>query len=117
MSTLIIGIVTFFLHALVLKLAVGTMGVPQHKNSYSKAMWLSFGLGVAGLVLGILPFFLSWPLYAVLWFGVIMSSYDLGFTKSVGVATIQLVLKAMVGIVMWIIGWYASIGEAFQMGF
>lgn len=117
MSTLIVGIFTFFLHALVLKLAVGTMGAPQHKNTYSKAMTLSFGLSIAGLVLGILPFFVSWPLYAILWFGVIMSAYDLGFIKSMGAAGVQLVLKIMVGIVMWIIGWYASVGDAFSLGF
>ena len=117
MSTLILGIVTFFLHALVLKVAVGTMGVPQQKNSYSKAMWLSFGLSIAGLVVGFLPFFLSIPIYAILWFGVIMSAYDLGFMKSIGVASIQMFLKIFVGLVMWFIGFYNGFGEVLSAAF
>jgi hypothetical protein len=110
------GIVTFFLHALVLKLAVGTMGVPQTKNTYSKAMSIAFGLTLAGFVISFIPL-LSWPIYAVLWMGVIMSAYDLGFFKSLGVAVMQIVLKVVVWIVLALFGVSVAFGDVLSLGF
>ncbi len=98
MSTLIFGIVSFFLHALVLKLAIATMGVPHAKNSYTKALGIAFALSVAGLLVGCIPV-ASYLIYGVLWMAVIMSAYDLGVFKSLGVAIVQVGLK----VVLWLI--------------
>jgi hypothetical protein len=115
MSTLIIGIVTFFLHALVLKLAVGTMGVPQAKNPYPKALSIAFGLTLAGFVIGFIPL-ISWFIYALVWLGVIMAAYDLGFVKSLGVAIMLIVLKVMVWIVLALFGLGVDFSEILSMG-
>lgn len=98
MTTLFFGILTFFLHALVLKIAVGTMGVPASRNTYSKALSIAFALSLAGFLIGFIPL-VSWLIYAVLWIAVIMSAYDLGLFKSLGVAVVQVGLK----IVVWML--------------
>lgn len=95
MSATMLGIMTFLLHVLILKLAVGTMGVPKSKNRYTKALFVVLGLSVAGFVLGMIPIigWISWFIYPILWIAVMMSSYSLSFTKSVAVAVVQVILK------------------------
>jgi hypothetical protein len=110
------GIVTFFLHALVLKFAVGTMGVPRTKNTISKALSIAFGLTLAGLVISFIPF-VSWLIYAVVWMGVIMSAYDIGFVKSLGVAVMQIVLKVVVWIVLALFGVSVAFSDVLTLGF
>ena len=107
MSTLILGILSFFVQAFALKLAVGAMGAPRAKNTYSTAMTVAFGLNLAGFLLGFIPF-VGWLVYLVLWFAVIMSVYDLGFWRSIGVAVLQVVLKLAIGLLLKILGLGAS---------
>jgi hypothetical protein len=103
MSSLIIGIATFVLHAFVLKLAVGTMGAPQHKNTLSKALTVAFGLSVAGFLIGFVPL-VSWPLYALLWVAVIATVYEIGIMRSIGVAVLQVVLKLVIWLLLKLVG-------------
>lgn len=103
MSHLLLSLLSFLLHAFVLKVAVGAMGAPDHKNTYSKALWVAFGLNVAGFVLGWFGI-MGAIIYLVLWFAVIMSTYTLGFLRSTGVAIVQVVLKFALGIVLSLLG-------------
>lgn len=115
LTTLFFALVTFLLHALVLKLAAGAMGAPSAKNTYPRAVTIALGLGVAGFVLGFIPF-LSLPLYALLWLGVIMSAYDLGFMRSLGVAIVQVGLKIILWLLLKLFGAPAAIAGVSVLG-
>lgn len=116
MSTLVLGIATFFLHVLTLKLAVSTMGVPRSKNRYTKALYVVLGLSVAAFIVGFIPL-ISWLLYSVLWIVVVMSSYNLGFFKSVCVAVIQVGLKIALWLLLKLMGINALLSDQLSFGF
>ncbi|MFP4600483.1 MAG: hypothetical protein ACLFVJ_19670 [Persicimonas sp.] len=116
MSSLIFAIVTFFLHALVLKIAAGAMGAPRAKNTYPRALKVAFGLSVAGFLLGFIPI-VSLPLYGILWIAVIMSVYDLGFMRSIGVAFVQVGLKLLLALLLKLFGFSVTFGQMMSAGF
>lgn len=103
MSALILGIVSFLLQALVLKLAAGFVGAPSSKNTYSTALWVAFGLNVLGMLTLAVPI-IGWLVYLVAWFVVIMKVYELGFLQSIGLAIFQVLLKFGIGLVLSLIG-------------
>lgn len=115
MTSLLFGIALFFLHALVLKLAVGVMGAPREKNSYSKALTIAFALSVVGFLLGFVPL-VSWLLYGVVWLGVIMSAYDLGFMRSIGVAFTQVGLKIVLWFLLKLFGVSVALSQLLTSG-
>mgnify|MGYP000675149007 CR=1 FL=1 len=82
------AIVRFLLQALALKFSVSLIGQPGVQNNYTQALTTSAILGVLSLLCGCIPVF-GWLLYLGLWCAVVMNTYKLSFTRSVGVAIIQ----------------------------
>jgi|GEM_PF-2683050 len=119
MSPLILGITTFFLHVLILKLAVSTMGVPRANNRYSKALILVLGLSAAGFIVAHLPLIgmLSWLIYPILWVAVMMSSYKLSFFKSVAVAFVQVGFKIVLWLLLKLFGVSILFSDLLNFGF
>jgi hypothetical protein len=104
MSALILGLVSFLLQALVLKLAAGFVGAPSSKNTYSTALVVAFGLNVLGMLTLAVPL-IGWMVYLVAWFVVIMKVYELDFLQSIGLAIFQVLLKLGLGLLLSLFGW------------
>ena len=115
LSTLITHLVVFFVHALSLKLAVSAVSAqPAAQNSYSRALKLSAGFVLLSFLLGVLTMkLIAWPLYAVIWCVVIMKTYRLSLTRSVGVALVQTVASWALG---WLIGKLLGLPAAGLLG-
>lgn len=103
MSALILGILSFLLQALVLKIAAGFVGAPSSKNTYSTAMLVAFGLNVIGMLTSAVPI-IGWVVYLVAWFVVIMKVYELDFLQSIGLAIFQVLVKFGLGLLLSILG-------------
>lgn len=119
MSAFILGITTFFLHVLILKLALSTIGVSRANNRYSKALILVLGLSAAGFILAHLPLIgmLSWLIYPMLWIAVMMSSYKLSFFKSVAVALVQVGFKIALWLLLKLFGVSLLWSDLLSLGF
>jgi hypothetical protein len=115
MSALILGIATFFLHVLTLKLAVSSVGVPRSKNRYTKALFVVLGLSMAGFIVGFIPLF-GWLIYSALWILVVMSAYNLGFAKSILVAVIQVGLKIALWLLLKLFGVSTLLSDQLTFG-
>lgn len=87
--SIVTAILTFFLSALALKLALGVMGQPAHENKYGTAITVAGVLAACSLLLSMLPFFVSWFVYPILWLVIVRSVYHISFTKSIAVAALQ----------------------------
>lgn len=109
MTSLIFGIVGFLIQAMALKVALGLLGQSSAENKYSRAIGVALLLTIAGWILGFAPFGLGFVLYPLLWLGVIMSVYGIGFFRSLGVALLQVGVKAVIGFVLSLIG-FQSVG-------
>lgn len=104
MSSIILAVVSFFLQAFALKLALGVMGQPSHQNKYGTAIRVAATLALAGFLLGFIPL-VGWLVYAILWLLVVRSVYGIGLTKSVGVAVLQVVIRLVLSGILALIGW------------
>lgn len=95
-------ILTFFLSAFALKLALSMMGQPARRNKYGTAVTVSAILTICGWVLGFVPFF-GWLVYAILWFAVIRSVYEISLKRSFAVALLLVLIRGglsyLVGII------------------
>lgn len=91
--SLVTAILTFFLSALALKLALSAMGQPARENSYGTAVTVAGLLAVSGFLLGFFPFFVSWVVYPVLWLLIVRGVYHISIAKSVAVAVLQAVIR------------------------
>ncbi len=109
MTPLIFAIVGFLLQAMALKIAVGLLGQSAAENRFSKAIGVALMLTVAGWILGFAPFGLGYIMYPLLWLGVIMAVYGIGFFRSLGVAVLQVGVKMAIGFVLSLIG-FQSVG-------
>lgn len=103
MSAIIGIIISFFVQALALKLALGVLGQPSAQNKYTTALGVCGGLTLASIVVGSVPFF-GWLLVPVMWIAIVMGVYHIGFLKSVGVAVLQVILKMMITLILAILG-------------
>lgn len=93
-TTIITAVVTFFLSALALKVALHLMGQPARENKYGTAVTVAGLLSVSSLLLSLfLPFFVSWIVYPILWLVIVRSVYHISFTKSIAVAALQVVVR------------------------
>lgn len=115
MNLLFMGIITFLLHVLALKLAVSTMGVTGKDNRYIKALMVVVGLNLLGIFTGFIPLF-SWPIYAALWVIVVMSAYRLSFIKSIGVAVMQVGIKIAIWALLKLVGMSVPVSHQLTMG-
>ncbi len=109
MTSFILGIVGFLLQAMALKVALGLLGQSAAENKFSKAIGVALMLTVAGWFLGFAPFGVGYVLYPLLWLGVIMGVYGIGFFRSLGVAVLQVGVKMAIGFVLSLIG-FQSVG-------
>lgn len=103
MSAIIGIIISFFVQALALKLALGVLGQPSAQNKYSTALGVSGGLTLTSIVVGAVPFF-GWLLVPVMWIAIVMGVYHIGFLKSLGVAVLQVLLKFVITLILAIFG-------------
>ncbi len=87
------AILTFFLSALALKIALRFLGQPSANNQYGTAVTVAGLLSLSSLLLGLLPFFVSWFVYPILWIVIVRSVYHISFTKSIAVAALQAVIR------------------------
>ncbi len=107
MSAILVTVVSFLMQALALKLALGMLGQASAENKYSKAIGVAALLNVAGFVLAIVPF--GGLFYALLWLGVIMTAYRVGFFRSLGVAVLQVGVRFVLGFVLSLIGFSSGL--------
>lgn len=91
--SIVTAILTFFLSALALKLALRAMGQPAQENQYGTAVTVAGLLSFCSLLMGLLPFFVSWFVYPILWIVIVRSVYHISFTKSIAVAALQAVIR------------------------
>lgn len=91
--SIVTAILTFFLSALALKLALRVMGQPAHENKYGTAVTIAAMLSVGNLLLGFFPFFVGWILYPIMWLVMVKSVYHISFTKSVAVSIVQALIR------------------------
>jgi len=94
-------VINFFVSALALKLSLNILGQPSGRNRYKTALKVALGLAFAGWVLGFVPF-LGWLLYAGLWVFVIRDVYGTSWTKTLGVALLQVVVRLTL---LALLGW------------
>ena len=100
--SIITAILTFFLSAFALKLALQVMGQPARDNKYGTAVTVAGLLSTAGLLLSFFPFFVSWIVYPILWIVLVRSTYQISMSKSVAVAFLQAIIRF--GLVL-LLGW------------
>ena len=93
LMSILTAVLTFFLSALALKLALRVMGQPARENKYGTAVTVAGILSVASVLLGAFPFFVAWIVYPILWIVMVKSVYHISFTKSLGVAVLQAVIR------------------------
>ena len=91
--SILTAILTFFLSALALKLALRAMGQPARENQYGTAVTVAGLLSFCGLLLSLLPFFVSWFVYPILWLVIVRNVYHISFSKSIAVAVLQAVIR------------------------
>ena len=91
--SIVTAVLTFFLSAFALKVALRVMGQPAHENKYGTAVTVAGVLAICSLLMGLLPFFVSWILYPVLWIVIVRSVYHISFSKSIAVAALQAVIR------------------------
>lgn len=103
MSTIIVVVVSLFVQALALKVAVGAMGAQKGTNTYVTALGVALGLNLSWFVLQFVPLF-GWLVYAILWFGVIMGVYKIGFLRSLGAAFLAVMIRLLIGLIFWLVG-------------
>lgn len=116
MSFLLGAVLSFLAHIFALKFALDLAGKTGQDNTLSKAAGLSVVLSVAYFVLGFVPFFGN-LLYLALWVAAIMTSYHLGFLKSLMVAVMQFFIRAAIGLLLWFVGLTAASSGALTLGF
>ena len=91
--SILTAVLTFFMSAFALKLALRFMGQPAHENKYGTAVTVAALLSFSSLLMGLLPFFVSWFVYPILWIVLVRSVYHISITKSIGVAALQAVIR------------------------
>lgn len=95
------AILTFFVSAFALKLALKTLGQPARENKYGTAVTVAGLLSLSSLLLTFFPFFVGWFVYPVLWLLIVRSVYHISFSKSLALAVLQAVihfgLMALIG--------------------
>lgn len=100
--SIVVSIIGFFLSAFALKLALKLMGQPSRDNKYGTAVTVAAILSVAGFVLGFIPFF-GWLLYPLMWLLIVKSTYQIGWSKSVMVALLQLAIRGVLFLLLALI--------------
>ena len=102
-AALFTSILSFFLHALGLKAGVSVLSKqPSVNNAYGRALWISSGMMVAHFLLYLLlPNFIAFFVYPVVWCAVIMKSYNLSLPRSIAVAGMQSLVRV---VLVWIVG-------------
>ena len=100
--SIIAGILTFFVSAFALKLALHVMGQPARENRYGTALTVASLLSISSLLLGFFPL-IGWFIYPILWLLIVRGVYHISFSKSIAVAFLQVLIRAglllLVGIV------------------
>ena len=109
MGSLVLGVVSFLLQALALKVALGAMGQPESRNEYTTALTVSAGLSLAGFVLSSI-WIVGGLLYLVFWVLVVMNVYELKFTKALAVGVLQYILRWMLHLVLGAVGMVVGTG-------
>lgn len=97
------SIITFFLHAFGLKAGVSALSKSSTvNNAYGRAVSISFGMMIAHFALYLLlPNFIAFFIYPLVWCGVIMKSYKLSLPRSIAVALTQSVVRV---VLVWLVG-------------
>ena len=104
MSTWLLWILTLFLHGICLQFALRTVGVAKTDNGLGRALSVVLGLRVAKTVLTWIPL-AGWPVYVVVWCGTIAACYRTEIGKTFAASGVHVVLKALVSLVLWMVGW------------
>lgn len=102
MSAILFFFVSFVVQAIALKAALSVVGHGTTSNALSKAIGISLFLNVLLFFIGLVPI-LGWVLKPIIWLLVVMSAYNTGFFKSMGVGVVQVFLQWGIGLVLsWI---------------
>jgi hypothetical protein len=109
MSAILFLIISLFVQALALKVALGLLGQASAQNKFSTALVVTGLLNVALLVTAFVPF-VGWMLKPLVWLLVIMAVYKIGLFKGVGVALVQFLVQAVLKLLLGLIGFSAVIG-------
>jgi putative membrane protein len=99
-SSVLDFLVRFVVSAAVLWLAVAWVSPGNPANTFGRAALVSIVLSIAYYVtLAKFLWFLllPWLLYVLVWLGVVMSTYDIGFARALLVAIVLAILSWIVG--------------------
>lgn len=110
MSAILFFIISLFVQALALKVALGLLGQKSAQNKFSTALVVSTLLNIALVVTAFVPI-VGWMLKPLVWLLVIMAVYKIGLFKGMGVAVLQFLVQAGLKFLLGLIGFSAVIGS------
>lgn len=87
-TSILVFFLGFIVQALALKVSLNLVGQARAQNKFSKALKVSLLLSFALLLTGFIPV-VGWIAKPLVWLLIVMSAYNIGFGKSIGVAILQ----------------------------
>ena len=103
LTSILVFFLGFIVQALALKVSLSIVGQAKAQNKFSKALWVSLILSFALLITGFIPV-VGWIAKPLVWLLIVMSAYNIGFTKSVGVAVLQALAQHAMAWLLKLIG-------------
>ncbi len=78
-------------------------GTRAQNNKFGRALTVTVGLGLAGVLFGMVPF-VGWFLSMIFWCAVVMATYKISLWRSAGVAVLQLIIGWGLTFVLKLVG-------------